>query len=161
VTELRSAYAFRRPVVNTYLVRERDRRLLRELALVVLVVVSLGGGLLAYTWMHLEVLDTGYRIVDLEHRLRDLAQEERKLHLEAAYLASPERIEERAAKEIGMRGPEMSQVIFAEELGAATPQPRQAPPAISAISAMPAAPVIPAASPTKPPAPIRPAGARP
>ena len=117
----RSAYAFTRPVVNTYLVRERDRRLLRELALVVLVVVSLGGSLLAYTWMHLEVLDTGYRIVDLERRLRDLGQEERRLHLESAYLASPPRIEERAVKELGMRGPEMDQVIFAEEL---QPPPR-------------------------------------
>jgi cell division protein FtsL len=115
---VRSEYAFRRPVVNTYLVRERDRRRLRELALVVLVVVSLGGGLLAYTWMHLTVLDTGYRIVDLERRLRDLVQEERRLGLEAAYLASPPRIEARAQRELGMRGPEMEQVIFAEELPA-------------------------------------------
>jgi uncharacterized protein (DUF1786 family) len=114
--DARSAYAFTRPVVNTYLVRERDRRLLRELAMVVLVVVCLGGGSLAYTWMHLEVLDTGYRIVDLERRLRDLAQDERRLHLEAAYLASPPKIEERAVKELGMRGPDMEQVIFAEEL---------------------------------------------
>jgi cell division protein FtsL len=116
--ESRSEYAFTRPVVNTYLVRERDRRLLRELAMVVLVVVCLGGGLLAYTWMHLEVLDTGYRIVDLERRLRDLAQEERRLQLESAYLASPPRIEERAARELGMQGPVMEQVVFAEELRA-------------------------------------------
>ena len=119
--ESRSEYAFTRPVVNTYLVRERDRRLLRELAMVVLVVVCLGGGLLAYTWMHLEVLDTGYRIVDLERRLRDLAQEERRLQLESAYLASPPRIEERAVKELGMTGPVMEQVIFAEELRAQEP----------------------------------------
>jgi cell division protein FtsL len=116
--ESRSEYAFTRPVVNTYLVRERDRRLLRELALVVFVVICLGGGLLAYTWMHLEVLDTGYRIVDLERRQRDLAQEERRLQLESAYLASPPRIEERAARELGMKGPEMEQVIFSEELRA-------------------------------------------
>jgi cell division protein FtsL len=117
-------------VVNTYLVRERDRRLLRELALVVLVVVSLGGGLLAYTWMHLEVLDTGYRIVDLERRLRDLAQEERKLHLETAYLASPERIEERAGRELGMRAPVMEQVVFSEELPAAARPPAELPPRV-------------------------------
>ena len=29
---MKSAYAVRRPVENSYLVRERDRRLLRELA---------------------------------------------------------------------------------------------------------------------------------
>jgi hypothetical protein len=50
---LRSTYAFRRPVRNSYLVRERDRRLARELALVLLVVLLLGGGLLGYTWIHL------------------------------------------------------------------------------------------------------------
>lgn len=113
---MKSAYAVRRPVVNTYLVRERDRRRLRELAVVLLVVVSLGGGLLAYTWMHLEVLSTGYRIVDLERRLRDLAQEERRLRLEASYLASPQQIERRAVAELGMGDPAMEQVIFWEEL---------------------------------------------
>ena len=43
---MRSSYAFTRPVANSYLVRERDRRLLRELVLVLLVVLCLGGGLL-------------------------------------------------------------------------------------------------------------------
>ena len=61
---MRSAYAYavRRPVVNSYLVRERDRRRLRELGLVLLLVLTLGGGLLGYTWIHLEVLRTGFRV---------------------------------------------------------------------------------------------------
>ncbi len=66
---LRNAYAFTRPVANSYLVRERDRRRVRELALVLLVVLCLGGGLLAYTWIHLEVTRTGYRIDKLEREL--------------------------------------------------------------------------------------------
>ena len=113
---MRSAYAFRRPVLNTYLVRERDRRLVRELALVLLVVVLLGGGLLAYTWIHLEALRTGYRIDLLDHQLHDLAQSERQLQLEASYLASPPRIEERAVRELGMQQPTLDQVLFWEEL---------------------------------------------
>lgn len=113
---MRSAYAFRRPVLNAYLVRERDRRLVRELALVLLVVVLLGGGLLAYTWIHLEALRTGYRIDLLDHQLRDLAQSERQLQLEASYLASPPRIEERAVRELGMQQPTLDQVLFWEEL---------------------------------------------
>jgi cell division protein FtsL len=113
---VRSAYAFRRPVLNTYLVRERDRRLARELAAVVAVVVLLGGGLLAYTWIHLEALRTGYRIDLLEHQLRDLAQIERQLQLEASYLASPQRIEERAVGELGMQQPALNQVVFWEEM---------------------------------------------
>jgi cell division protein FtsL len=113
---LRNTYAFTRPVVNTYLVRERDRRRLRELALVLLVVVCLGGGLLAYTWIHLEVTQTGYRIDSLERKLNDRTREERQLQLEAAYLASPSQIERRAVEELGMQAPALEQVVFWEEL---------------------------------------------
>lgn len=112
---MRNAYALRRPVVNTYLVRERDRRLARELAAVVLVVVLLGGGLLAYTWIHLEALRTGYRIDSLERQLRDLSRVERQLRLEAAYLAGPQRIEQHAVHELGMQQPQLEQMIFWEE----------------------------------------------
>ncbi|HEY2290700.1 MAG TPA: cell division protein FtsL [Thermoanaerobaculia bacterium] len=113
---MRSSYAFTRPVANSYLVRERDRRLLRELALVLLVVLCLGGGLLAYTGIHLEVTRTGYRIDKLERELEERTREERRLRLEAAYLASPTQVEKRAVAELGMRSPSLEQVIFWEEL---------------------------------------------
>lgn len=113
---MRSAYAFRRPVVNTYLVRERDRRRQRELALVLLVVLCLGGGLLGYTWIHLEVLRTGYEIDTLEKRLDELTKHERQLRLEASYLAGPSQIERRAVQELGMQLPALEQVVFWEEI---------------------------------------------
>jgi hypothetical protein len=113
---LRNAYAFTRPVANTYLVRERDRRRVRELALVLLVVLCLGGGLLAYTWIHLEVTRTGYRIDRLEHELSAQTREERQLRLDAAYLASPQVIEKRAVRELGLQPPALEQVVFWEEL---------------------------------------------
>ncbi|MEA2603891.1 MAG: Cell division protein FtsL [Acidobacteriota bacterium] len=113
---MRNAYALRRPVVNTYLVRERDRRRWRELALVLLVVVSLGGGLLAYTWIHLEVTRTGYRIDRREKELTELTREERQLRLEATWLASPSQIETRAVSELHMQPPALEQVVFWEEL---------------------------------------------
>lgn len=113
---MRNAYAFTRPVVNSYLVRERDRRRVRELALVLLVVVCLGGGLLAYTWIHLEVTRTGYHIDELEKELMKLTREERQLRLEAAYLGSPSQIQRRAAEELNMQAPALEQVVFWEEL---------------------------------------------
>lgn len=113
---MRNAYAFRRPVVNTYLVRERDRRRWRELALVLLVVLCLGGGLLAYTWIHLEVLRTGYEIDTLEKQLAELTKKERQLRLEASYLAGPSQIERRATQELGMQQPALEQVVFWEEI---------------------------------------------
>lgn len=113
---MRSAYAFTRPVANSYLVRERDRRRVRELALVLLVVLCLGGALLAYTWLHLEATRTGYNIDKLEKELAESTRKERQLRLEAAYLASPSLIERRAAAELGMQPPSIEQVIFWEEL---------------------------------------------
>src|SRR4029079_7783710 len=103
-------------VVNIHLVRERGRRRRRELAVVLLVVASLGGGLLAYTWIHLEVLSTGYRIVELERRGRELAHEERRWRLEPAYLGSPQEVERRAVSELGLGEPTLEQVVFWEEL---------------------------------------------
>jgi cell division protein FtsL len=113
---LRNEYAFRRPVVNTFLVRERDRRRQRELVRVLAVVLCLGGGLLAYTWIHLEALRTGYAIDTLEKRLAELSQKERRLRLEAAYLAGPSQIEQRATRELGMQPPVLEQVVFWEEI---------------------------------------------
>ncbi len=113
---MKSAYAVRRPVENAYLVRERDRRRLRELAVVLAAVLPLLLALLAYTWIHLEVLRTGYRIDAGEKRLRQLVQVERQLRLEASYLGSPERTAERATSELGMQTPVLGQMIFAEEI---------------------------------------------
>jgi cell division protein FtsL len=113
---LLSEYAFHRPVENSYLVRQRDRRRLRDLARVVALLLPLGVGLLAYTWAHLRVLDAGYRINALERHLVELNRQERELRLEAAYLESPQRIEARATDELGMTPPELGQVLFWEEV---------------------------------------------
>ena len=53
---MKTAYAVHRPVANSYLVRERNRRRLRELAVVLVAVGCLGGGLLAYTWIQPAVI---------------------------------------------------------------------------------------------------------
>ncbi len=113
---MRNAYTVRRPVVNAYLVRERDRRRLRELAYVLLAVFPLGLGLLIYTWLQLETLRVGYRIEALERRVHQLQQVERQLRLESAYLASPQQLADRAAGELGLAAPRLDQVLFLEEL---------------------------------------------
>jgi cell division protein FtsB len=114
---LSNAYTVRRPVVNAYLVRERDRRRVRELALVLAAVFPLGLGLLAYTWQQVETLRLGYRIEALERRAHDLAQVERQLRLEAAYLANPARLSERAEEELGLAAPRVDQILFSDEVG--------------------------------------------
>ncbi len=113
---MRRPYAIHRQVENTYLVRERDRRLGRELLGVVAIVLVLGLGLLAYTWVHVEIVRTGYRIDDREKELHGLLEKERRLLLEAAYLKHPERIEERARRDLGMHEPNLAQTVFYQEL---------------------------------------------
>ena len=110
-----SSYSVRRPVVNAYLVRERDRRRLRELAWVVATVLPLGLGLAGYTWLQLETLRVAYRTEALEREAHHLAQVERQLRLEAAYLGNPERVAARAREELGLDEPRIEQVLFLEE----------------------------------------------
>lgn len=111
---MRGEYALRRPVVNAYLVRERDRKRLRELLLVTLLVLPLGLGLLADIWIHLRVIETGYRLNQQERSLRELERQERRLRLEASYLASPQRVETMALERLGMVEPAPEQLLFVE-----------------------------------------------
>ena len=90
---MRNPYAVRRPVENEYLVRERDRRLVRDLLRVAVTVLLLGAGLLGYTWIHIETTAVGYRIDALEKELHQLEQEHRRLRLEATYRSRPARVD--------------------------------------------------------------------
>lgn len=113
---MRTAYAYRRPVENAYLVRQRDRRRLRELVLLLAALLPLGIGLLTYTWVHNEVIETGYAIRDLERRLEERTRELEQLRVEAEFLGSPGQVEQRASEELGMERPQISHVLFWEEL---------------------------------------------
>jgi hypothetical protein len=101
-------------VVNARLVRERDRRRGRELGLVLLILLPLGGALLVYTWIHLQVIGAGYEIRRLEARVEGLADQERVLLLEAARLESPRRLRDEATK-LGLQRPAVEQFLFVEE----------------------------------------------
>jgi cell division protein FtsL len=85
---------------------------MRELLRLGAAILVVGLSLLGYTWLHLELLGSGYRIEALEQRLAELRRRERHLRLEEAYLASPQRVEGRATRELGMRPPELSQLVF-------------------------------------------------
>ena len=109
---MKTPYVLPRPPRNRYLVRERDRRRMRELLRLGGAIVVVGASLLAYTWLHLQLLGSGYRVEALEQRLADLERQERHLRLEVSYLSSPQRVETRATRELGMKAPELAQVLF-------------------------------------------------
>ena len=135
----RSTYAVHRPVANEYLVRERDRRRLRDLAKVVLVLAPVALALTGFTWIHLQVLDAGYHIDSLEKQLHDLDRQESRLRLESSYLSNPELIERRAREELEMRPPTVDQLVF-------VPAPARTPPAPAAPGL---APIVPTGSPSE------------
>ncbi len=110
-----SPYATGRPIENFFLVRERDRRRRRELVLVVFGLLPLAAALLGFTWIHLEVRQIGYHIEQLERRVVELRNLERRLDLETSYLSSPERIESEASELLGMVWPTLDDMIFVEE----------------------------------------------
>ena len=111
---MKTPYLLPRPPRNRYLVRQRDHRRMRELRRVAAAIVVVGLALLGYTWLHLELLGSGYRVQGFEQRLQELQRRQRHLRLEEAYLSSPQRVEARASKELGMRAPELGQLLFAE-----------------------------------------------
>jgi cell division protein FtsL len=111
---MRTAYAFRRPVDNAYLVRVRDRRRFRDLGVVLAVALPIALALFAYTRVHLQSLEVGYRIGELERRLVEVNETERRLRSEAARLGSPARLERLAVDELGLRPPTLEQVIFVD-----------------------------------------------
>jgi cell division protein FtsL len=109
---VKTPYVLPRPPRNRYLVRERDRRRMNELLRLGAAIVVVGAALLAYTWLHLQLLGSGYRVEVLEQRLQELQRQERHLRLEASYLSSPQRVETRATQELGMQAPELQQLLF-------------------------------------------------
>ena len=112
-----SPYVVRRTVENSYLVRQRDRRWRRELARVALSVVIVGVALLVYTAIQVGILSAGYRVEELAQELHRLEQVERYRELAVSRRTSPERLEERARRELGMEYPAIERTAFYPEDG--------------------------------------------
>lgn len=119
---MRTAYVVRRPVDNRYLVRERDRRRLRELGWVLLAAVPVALMLIVYVWVNLELLRCGYRIHDLEVVLRDERRALSILELEEAYLTSAARLSARGA-ELGLAPPDAARLLYAGDAAGAPAEP--------------------------------------
>jgi hypothetical protein len=111
---LRTSYVVRRPVDNRYLVRERDRRRLRELGWVLLTALPVALALIAYVWVNLELVHCGYRIHDLELVLQEKRRAVSILELEEAYLTGAARLAERGV-ELGLAPPDPARLLYAEE----------------------------------------------
>jgi cell division protein FtsL len=106
---------------NSQVVREVDPRASRDLWWLLVVVMTLVGGLVLYAWPHLQIRETS-RAQDRMSRQRErLLEENRKLRLEKASLENLRRVENIATRELGLSSPPAARVVVIER--ARTPVP--------------------------------------
>lgn len=106
-------YEQKKPIENTYLVRERDRERFRELLAVLMLGIPLGIFLLLFAWQNIEVIRLGREATRLETTRRDLEDSNRKLSLEIERRTALRGVEARAEK-LGLRPAGPSERVFVE-----------------------------------------------
>jgi cell division protein FtsL len=106
---------------NSQVIREVDPRASRDLWWLLVLVMTLVGGLVLYAWPHLKIRETS-RAQDRMSRERErLLEENRKLRLEKASLQNLRRVENIAVRELGLQSPPAPRVVVIER--ARTPVP--------------------------------------
>ncbi|MFZ2492588.1 MAG: hypothetical protein WA208_14005 [Thermoanaerobaculia bacterium] len=89
-------YTQKKPIENTHIVRERDRRRFRELLAVLFLGVPIGLFLLLFTWQNLEVIRLGHEATRLQKQLKDVASGNKALQLELDRLTALDSVEQQA-----------------------------------------------------------------
>ncbi len=102
---------FDKKINNSRIVRDADTRCrLEYLCLTVLGAVFVLG-VLFYAWQQYEWIQYGYHIEEAQQKIEQLSETGRRLSLERATLANPQRIDAIARQELGMTGPIAGQVV--------------------------------------------------
>src|ERR1700756_1944586 len=89
-------YAQKKPIENTHIVRERDRKRFRELLAVLGLGVPIGLFLLLFTWQNLEVIRLGHEATGLQKRKQEIENANKALQLELDRRTSLGAVEQRA-----------------------------------------------------------------
>jgi hypothetical protein len=89
-------YAQKKPIENTHIVRERDRRRSRELWAVLALGVPIGAFLLLFTWQNLEVIRLGHEATGLQKQKQEIENANKALQLELDRRTSLAAVEQRA-----------------------------------------------------------------
>ena len=91
-------YTQKKPIDNTHIVRERDRRRNRELLAVLFLGLPIGLFLLLFTWQNLEVIRLGRETTRLQKTYKDVEAQHKALEAERDRLTSFDAVEDQAAK---------------------------------------------------------------
>jgi len=90
-------YAQKKPIENTHIVRERDRKRFRELFSVVVLGLFIAGFLIIFTWQNLSVMRLGHEATRLQQEKKQLENANKALRLEIDRLTSLAAVEQRAS----------------------------------------------------------------
>ncbi|MBW1645109.1 MAG: cell division protein FtsL [Deltaproteobacteria bacterium] len=64
-----------------------------------------------YAWIHYQVVEQGYLLVDVRQQLRQVQEENKKLKTEIATLKQPERLEKLGRQKFGLQYPRAGQIV--------------------------------------------------
>jgi cell division protein FtsL len=85
------------------------RGFIHVLAILFLMILLTG---ISHVWVNFKRTQTGYALSRLKKEIVQAEEYNRKLKLELAFLKSPEYLENRAIKELGLKHPTPAQIIY-------------------------------------------------
>jgi cell division protein FtsL len=100
---------------NSQVVREVDPRTSRDLWWLLLVVMTLVGGIGLYAWPHLEIRETSRAQERMSRERERLLEENRKLVLERASYSNLRRVEAIAVRDLGLAPPPPDRLVVVEK----------------------------------------------
>ena len=109
-------YTQKKPIDNTHIVRERDRRRNRELLAVLSLGVPIGLFLLLFTWQNLEVIRLGREATRLQKTLKETDAQHKSLEATLDRLTSFDAVEKQAAP-LGFKPAEPSAIVMVQSAG--------------------------------------------
>lgn len=115
-------YAQKKPIENSHIVRERDRKRFRELLAVLALGVPIGIFLLLFTWQNLEVIRLGHEATRLQKQKQEIENANRALQLELDRRTSLGAVEQRAV-DLGFQRTDPRAVVMVQSPTASAPTP--------------------------------------
>ncbi|HSY48830.1 MAG TPA: hypothetical protein VLC46_08470, partial [Thermoanaerobaculia bacterium] len=115
-------YAQKKPIENTHIVRERDRRRSRELLAVLALGIPIGAFLLLFTWQNLEVIRLGHEATRLQKQKQEIENANKALQLELERHTSLGAVE-KSAIDLGFQRTDPRAVVMVQRPTDSTPTP--------------------------------------
>ena len=109
-------FAIKKDIRNNPVVRGVDPQQRREFRRTVTLAAMILAMVLFSVWQHFEVVRSGYELERLRREQTDEASANRKLRLEMEMLRAPQRLEERAVRELHLVVPSAADTIVIERV---------------------------------------------